>query len=202
MRILLVNSLYYPDFVGGAERSVQVLAEDLAGPGARRRRRLHNEPRVGRDRGGRRRPGPSPHTSQSLLGLDERRHSPIERLLWHARDNDNGPMAEKFLQGRALRAARRDPHEQPRGFLHRDLGGSPSPAYSHRAYPARLLPHVPTLHDVRSRLLLRPSLPGLPPVRHAEGARRRGACPPWWGSAVRSSRSTWPTATSLAPTRR
>ncbi len=35
MKVLLVNSLYYPNIVGGAERSTQILAEGLAAAGVR-----------------------------------------------------------------------------------------------------------------------------------------------------------------------
>ena len=35
MNILLVNTFYYPDMVGGAEHSVKILAEGLAGAGHR-----------------------------------------------------------------------------------------------------------------------------------------------------------------------
>ena len=33
MKILFINTLYYPNFVGGAEKSIQVLAENLVSDG-------------------------------------------------------------------------------------------------------------------------------------------------------------------------
>lgn len=95
-RVLLVNTLYAPLHVGGAERSVQILAESLLEAGI--------EPSVVCTS-----PGSSIETdvvngvNVYRVGLknlywpfDGTERSPMARLAWHIRDNFNTAMADAF----------------------------------------------------------------------------------------------------------
>jgi glycosyltransferase involved in cell wall biosynthesis len=95
LKVLLINSLYTPNVIGGAERSVQFLAEALADEG-------HDVVVACLERQG----GITRDIVNGVpvyyLGLDNvywpfgyDRHHSIGKLLWHARDTYNRGMAER-----------------------------------------------------------------------------------------------------------
>jgi glycosyltransferase involved in cell wall biosynthesis len=96
LRILLINSLYHPDFIGGAERSVQALAEDLAELGhdvSVACTRDHYRDEMGELNGVR--VHYLTHCNRYWT-FEDRAKSGIEKALWHARDTANRAMADKL----------------------------------------------------------------------------------------------------------
>jgi glycosyltransferase involved in cell wall biosynthesis len=96
MKILLVNSLYAPNFVGGAERSVQALAEGLAGMGHRvtvvstANNPANREAEVN---------GVRVHYlgfKNSYWTYEDRPFGRLEKAAWHARDTYNRAMADEL----------------------------------------------------------------------------------------------------------
>jgi glycosyltransferase involved in cell wall biosynthesis len=96
MKILIANTLYYPDMVGGAEVSTQILAEGLAASGAEVV--VVCATGTGRDRVGM-------HNGVKVVYLrfanlywphSPKKHSRVARLVWHAIDVHNVVMARKL----------------------------------------------------------------------------------------------------------
>jgi glycosyltransferase involved in cell wall biosynthesis len=96
MKIMLINTLYYPNKVGGAEVSVQLLAEELVKAGHNVRvLTLHDD---------------KSRKSDQINGVDvvylplknlywpfsTERHGRIKKILWHVIDNYNVAMAKSI----------------------------------------------------------------------------------------------------------
>jgi glycosyltransferase involved in cell wall biosynthesis len=106
VKVVFVNSLYSPHFVGGAERSVQALAEGLVGLGHRAAvistadRAEASEADVNEVR-----VHYLPYRNRYWT-YDAREVGAIAKAAWHARDSYNRPMAESVAE--AVRRERPD----------------------------------------------------------------------------------------------
>ncbi|HEX2386494.1 MAG TPA: glycosyltransferase, partial [Candidatus Binatia bacterium] len=101
MRLLFVNSLYTPNILGGAERSVQSLAEAFVARG----HAVTVASTVARDAGGERMINGVKAVYLPIANLhwpfDRLRRAPARRKLWHLADAYNPGMKQEI--GRIIR---------------------------------------------------------------------------------------------------